>query len=546
MLPASQALIDYLNSNIRDHGQYMRVVLTTPAGTIYTISDEDLVKGSFQITRSAVSGNALSIGECYINDVIFTVLDKQNRFNGNLDNSRVELYFGVANPSLGIDEEIKLGTFQIPVDSTIRKISTIQFSADSLLGRLDLPLNNEVFSGRPFNLLQFCCTRCNLTLGQSQSEIEALSDNANYTYYIDADSALTTYRDVVMYISQVLGGFATDDPDGNLVIRTYSLDNDAYTLDEDLVETSNYGDASYYLDGMSYVYNGETKYAHGSASSEYCLSLDDNPLLNNLEELVVGRIMDNIWSQLEGISFRSFDFTYNGNPLVELGDRLTYYSTPRQQQVTSFVTINKWKYHAKSTVTGSFLDKRTNVTDQSVKKAATTGGGGEGDSSTLGVVHYTDVTDRHLSTIDETIASFFITLPKKARPLVFLTSVVNVLSSGILEISSLYDNVTAPLKPKYSLPQGYHTISYTKSFDPADYDGIHSINFTAKFLNSGSGEILAGDTEVNALAWKATGGDGDWTGIFNLDDHVQPIIVDGHIVINPITDTSSASQSPET
>lgn len=528
MITISDALNEYLNNTTRLEGQYVRADITTKSGKSYSISDEELSGGTVKINKKSVSGSSFDIGECYINDATITIIDKSNKYSDNFNNAEMSIFFGVVNESLGLNEEIQLGKFIIPTDTTIRKIASIQLTGDSVLCKLDLSTNGVTTSGTPYALVSWCCDMCGIELALTEAEFNALSENTKYTFYISESSSISTYRDVIMYVSQIIGGFATDTNDGKLTFKTYNTSNKVFNINNDTIASSKLGDSSYTLDGLSVNFNDKVIYINGDVDSDYVLELESNPLFDNLTEDLVVIICTNIWNQLNGVSFRSFDFQYNGNPAIECGDIL--HNDVRG--FSSFITSLSWVYHGKSSVVGAVLDKRTKTQSQSVKKAATTGGGGS-SSNELSIVKYINTEEYKLGSLESKVLQMYFTLPSGVSPLFSFVMIVKNELTGLVSLRLMYDNVEMILKPKFQCSTGYHTLSFTKSFDAADADMLHSLSVYATFVSDSGQEIgytipcLVGvyDIEANIMGWKASSGKPDWTGRYELSDSVKLSII---------------------
>lgn len=522
MINISEALTEYLSSTTRLLGQYVRVEITTKYGVKYTINDAELSGGSIKLSKKSVSGSTFDIGECYINEVSLTIIDKTNKFSGSFDNAEMSVFFGVKNDELGLDEEVQLGKFIIPPDTTIRKITAIQLVGDSFLSKLDLPLNGVSTSGKLFDLVSWCCDACGIEFALTEDEFNALSPNTSYTYYINADSAIESYRDVIMYISQIIGGFATDTNDGKLTFKVYSLSNDVFNINNDTIASSKLGDSDFKLNGLSLKFGDKIIYVEGDFNSDYLLELDSNPLLDLLTEDVVTVVLNNIWSQVKDIPFKSFDFQYNGNPALECGDILNN----DVRGIHSFITSLSWTYHGKSSVVGASLDKRVKTQSQSVKKASMSGGSGGSSSNELSILRYINTEDYKLSRLSSKIVQMYFILPSGVSPLLTFTMVVKTELTGLVSLQIIYDNVEMIYKPRNHMDLGYHTFSFTKSLDASDSEMLHSLSIYATFIKDANQEIdyitpcsvAIYDLEANIMGWKATTGTPSWTGRYEITE----------------------------
>lgn len=526
MIDISNALNEYLNKTTRLEGQYVRAEIKTKSGVKYTISDDELSGGTVKIEKKSVSGSSFDIGECYINNATITIIDKANKYSENFNNAEMSLFFGVKNASLGLDEEIQLGKFIIPTDTTIRKIASIQLVGDSVLSKFDMSTNGVTTSGKPYALVSWCCIACGVELALTEAEFNALSKNTSYTFYISEASSIETYRDIIMYVSQIIGGFATDTNDGKLTFKTYNISSSTFNINNDTIASSKLGDSSYKLDGMTIQYNNKVLYIHGDSNSVYTLGLESNPLFDKLNEELVVIICNNIWSQLKDLTFRGFDFQYNGNPAIECGDILSN----DVRGFSSFITSLSWVYHGKSSVVGAALDKRTKTKSQSVKKAASTGGGGS-SSNELSIIRYINTEEFKLNTLETKVLQEYFNMPANASPLFSFVMITKTELTGLVSLRIVYDNVEVLLKPKFQCSLGYHTLSFTKSLDPSDVDMLHSLSVYATFAEDSGQPIeavthcLVGayDIEANIMGWKLSSGKPEWTGRYELTDKV-PLI----------------------
>lgn len=540
MINISDAMKNYLSDTTRVEGQYVRAEITTKSGNFYTISDDEFSGGSIKLTKKSVSSSSFDIGECYINNITLTIIDKSDKYSESFDNAEMSVFFGVVNDKLSINEEFQIGKFIIPVDTTIRKIASIQLTGDSMLSKLDMSTNGITTSGTPYNLVLWCCDSCGVEFALTEDEFNALSNNTKYTFYVSSDSSISTFRDVIMYISQIIGGFATDTNDGKLTFKNYKSDNDKFSINNDTIASSKLGDTSYKLEGLSINHNSNIIYINGDSSSDYLLELDSNPLLDSLTEDLVTVIATNIWNQVKDLVFRSFEFEYNGNPALECSDIM--YNNIRD--VTSYITSLSWTYHGKSSINGAVLDKRTKTQSQSIKKASTTGGGSSND---MKIIRYINSESYKLSSAYKKILQMYFVLPSGVSPIVSFSMNSKTDLLGLLTLSLYYDGIEQLFKPKNTCQKGYNMLSFTKSFDSSDVEMLHSLSILAKFDIDESEESINNnffidvyDIESNVLAYKAESGTPEFTGRYELEDNIGIIRVSSSdILINPIVITSN-------
>ena len=74
--------------------------------------------------------------------------------------------------------------------------------------------------GNAYDFMVLCSTACDVTLAQDRATIEAMPNGSeNLSIYSDND--IETYRDVLFYVGQVLGGFFVINRAGELELRKY-------------------------------------------------------------------------------------------------------------------------------------------------------------------------------------------------------------------------------------------------------------------------------------------------------------------------------------
>lgn len=545
MIDASDALIQYYNSTVRATGQFIKIVITTLSNTVYTLTDEAFVSGSVKINKKSISSSNFDIGEVYINDASFTVLNNIVDLTEELTGSTVQIYTGVVNSDLGLDESFIIFTGYIPANSVTRKIAITQVECDSILSLFDNSIGNTVTSGTLYSLVTFCCDNSGVEFSNTESDFNSLSDNSSYTYFITENTSISSYRDILMYIAQIMGGFFTDTPDGKLIFKTYSENASYLELNIDTIKSSTYGDSNYNINGMTWVFDGETVYISGDYSSTYVLELEENPLMSELTNDLFSTIGSNLYTQLAALNLRSFTLTYNGNPLLECGDIIKVSS----KGVASFLMNTSWVYHGVSTINSYSVDKRTNTESQSVKSASKSGSGSSSSSNDLSVIRY--INSKAISTGElwTLIVNTYYTTPAQVTPYIDFCGVVTVPADGLVQIKIIYDNVETILVYKWTLLAGVFTLAFSKSFSGVDTEMTHSlkiyINYTiTDETYEGTDKEAAIDIyglELNIIAYKAVSSAPSWSGRYELTDELTLPTLNNIIVPSISSDVASVA-----
>lgn len=365
MIGASEGLYNYFNQNIREEGQEIEIKITKGAKS-YTITDDDLVASSVRITKKSVSGASFDIGECYVDSATFTINKNINNYK-SLTGAKVTIRIKVNNTDLSISENVLLGTFRILQDGIKRTNTLLQVTADSYISKFDKSRKRATFTGDLYDLVIDSCNKCKVTFGMTEYAFRALSPNVAKTYEIKKDSSLKTHRDVIMYVSQLIGGFATTTPSGALIFKNYTSNNDVCNVNDNVIVNYSIGDEVYNLSGLGMSVKEKDVYLYRAGEdddSPYFLNLDTNPIMENCTDDEITSIVDNIWSKLIDLNLNNFSFEFNGNPLIEVGDII---SIP-ERSLETYVASCEWTYHGKEKISCVSVDKNKRIETQREKQ----------------------------------------------------------------------------------------------------------------------------------------------------------------------------------
>ena len=365
MIGASEGLYNYFNQNIREEGQEIEIKITKGAKS-YTITDDDLVASSVKIIKKSVSGASFDIGECYVDSATFTINKNINNYK-SLTGAKVTIRIKVNNTDLNLSENVLLGTFRILQDGIKRTNTLLQVTADSYISKFDKSRKRATFTGDLYDLVMDSCNKCKVTFGMTESEFRALSPNVAKTYEIKKDSSLKTHRDVIMYVSQLIGGFATTTPSGALIFKNYTSNNDVCNVNDNVIVNYSIGDEVYNLSGLGMSVKEKDVYLYREGEdddSPYFLNLDTNPIMENCTDEEITAIVSNIWTKLIELNLNNFSFEFNGNPLIEVGDII---SIP-ERNLETYVASCEWTYHGKEKISCVSVDKNKRIETQREKQ----------------------------------------------------------------------------------------------------------------------------------------------------------------------------------
>ena len=462
MIQSSQALKNYINSPTRDNRQYIRAEIIIDPSTTLDITLDEMVNGSFSFAKQSVSGSYFDIGQAYIDNAQFSIDRKylEDNYQGDLSRKKIKVYYGVRDLTPNVDEEILLYTGVIPLQGVTRNMLTVNLSIDSMLSLLDVQLDSLI-SGTPTELFTYMCNAVGLTVSAHMADILNNRQNAQYTYYTTNATNIKTYLDLAMWLGQIMGGSLTCNNAGELDLVEYNTEASPYVIHPDIVKKSTTNDTEQTIDAVTLMIDSTEVYFVGDPTNETVLRLDQNMLISELEDSLQNTIVDNIYQQIHDVVVRGFKYDYNGNPLIELGDKIQY------NNINTYVQSISYKFRGASSLSGYGIDPRisNSATTQAVKSAGTTGG--KDQVNQVAALQYNNAGGKNIL-YDEysNVADINIYLYEKTSLLINTTIVVRLSDESsnyldYLDVKQIYDETLLPTRIRESVSHaGYKTITF--------------------------------------------------------------------------------------
>ena len=213
MYPVSNAFLDAVKANNRKY--YWTGRITTTAGTVYEFDQDDMVKGSGYITSQCCGSTEIELGTVYAAEMGISLFSEINRYT--LEDAKVELFYHLQVAG-GSYERIPMGIFE--VSEANRKAKCLEIKAYDYMVRFEKAFTSLESIGNAYDFMVLCSMACDVTLAQDRATIEAMPNGTeNLSIYSDND--IETFRDVLFYVGQVLGGFFVINRAGELELRKY-------------------------------------------------------------------------------------------------------------------------------------------------------------------------------------------------------------------------------------------------------------------------------------------------------------------------------------
>lgn len=313
MYPVSNRFLQTINSNARRF--YWTGSITTLAGQTYPFGNEDIVKGSGYITRSCCGSNEIELGSVYAAELGISLFLDVDRYS--LDEAEVQLSFHLVYED-GTEEEIPMGIFE--VTEANRSVKCLQIKAYDYMLRFDRDIDIEATSGTVYNYIHTICEECDVEMGQTKEELDALP-NGTAIFAVYQENDISTYRDILYYIAQAVGCVAQINRLGQLVLMPYQC-NQVIEIPWTQRYSSNYSDfvTRYTAVSSTNLIAQEAEYYALDPDDGLTLNLGTNPLMQFGLKSTRERLLRAVLDAISAVEYVPFDSTTIGNPALDQMD----------------------------------------------------------------------------------------------------------------------------------------------------------------------------------------------------------------------------------
>ena len=317
MYPVSEAFLRAVQENTRRY--YWTGRITTKGGAVYPFGYEDIVKGSGYIFAQCCGSAEIELGTVYAAEMGVTLFSQVDRYT--LDGAKVELFYHLRVEGGGF-EEVPMGIFE--VSEANRRLHCLELKAYDYMLRFEKSFNGFEAVGNAWAFLELCCKACGVEMENTQGEIEGMP-NGRELLSIYPENDIGTYRDVLFFVGQVLGGFFCINRRGRLELRKYGA--------EPVLEVQGrHRFSSSFSDFITRYTAVSSTNLRTQTAEYYGLDVDDgltmnlgvNPLLQFGLEETRRQLCGNILADLAAVNYVPFDSSTIGNPALDLGDVLTF------------------------------------------------------------------------------------------------------------------------------------------------------------------------------------------------------------------------------
>lgn len=339
MYPVSEVFLRAVQENTRRY--YWTGKITTKAGVVHEFSEKDIVKGSGYISSQCCGSTEMEIGSVYAAEMGITLFSEIDRYT--LEDALVELYYHLL---VGEGyETIPMGVYEI--SEANRSIRCLEIKAYDYMIRFEKDFNTTDIIGNAYEIIMFCCKACKVEFAHTQAEIESMP-NGSEVLSIYSENDIETYRDVLFYIGQVLGGFFCINREGKLELRKFGS--------EPVMDISNKQRFSSSFSDFITRYTAVSSTNLRTQTAEYySLETDDgltmnlgvNPFLQFGVDETRKELCEQILADISVIKYVPFDSETIGNPALDLGDVLRFSGGHADEKQITCITYSQCRIGGK-------------------------------------------------------------------------------------------------------------------------------------------------------------------------------------------------------
>lgn len=541
MIIASTDFLEAQNAN----AIYSRVAGTiyTKNGQTYNIDEKNIIPNSLSIQNKCLNGSCFEYGAVYCAEMNISLkLDNIDRYS--LFDATVELfyYLRLAN---GTEEAVKLGKWIVAEPTRTKKV--VALKCYDVMTNFDKDIEVDTF-GTAYELLNFCCENCNVGLGSTESEINALINSSDNLYCYTNEIA--TYRDLIAYISIITATFATIDRDG--LLRLVKFDKEPVkTIQANKIVSSTICDYTTYYAGVEGRFLANKNYApydyENIDSTGLMLNIGDIPIVYG-DNVYKNKLLENIYTtDLSLINYTPCALDIVTDATLELGDMIRIDNVNgTQDSINAIITSITFSHHNTMKIESAGSNPKLQ-TSSKTEKAISALSGKDKDDNSLVIFPYTNVSKLTLgaentniisikyTSITETIVEFKATIVINAQPENEASELTITYKSNNIEVT---DHV-----PIATLPKGNHIITLYYFLPNIESNTLNRFEVYAS-VGNGVATVNKGQIVATISGQGLSTIEPSWDGRIDIEDKFKTINIHGINVESIKEEVFAAVQKP--
>ena len=303
-----------------------------------TLTEQDILPGSLQISRMSVSGNQIELGSAISSELTMKLWNDGGKFDGfAFEGAELYVRLGIKLEDT-TTEYIPIGYYT--VDEPPRKLSTISIKALDRMARFDRVYDSSMtYPASLYQILSDACAKCNVPLATPDSDLL----NSAYSPATRPTEDGITYHQIIIWIAELPGSCAWIDWDGKLRLSWYESCSTQITADDRISSDMQENDIT--ITGVQITANDEGKTVYLSGSDTYALCIEGNLLAQDNLQSVAKALGD----QLIGFTYRPYNCQARGLPHLWQMECISYVDAAGITH-PSIINQHTYTYNGKSTI----------------------------------------------------------------------------------------------------------------------------------------------------------------------------------------------------
>lgn len=268
----------------------------------YSFTEADVIGVSYknQCSQKNVALGSVNIGVLKLTFLV-DLLDR-----GDYYGKKILIYDGLKiEEESGEDvfEDVPVGVFYIA--EAVRTAAGIDITAYDVLSKTDKNLTIDQTSGTLFYFCKYIESETGAHFGMSQEECEALPNGTEVISPYE-DNDMTTFRDLMSALAQMVGGFAYADRNGNWKLKSFDNVSVISIPKARRMSGTEISDFNSYYDFVSYV-DAKTKNVKVVGEGDgLVMKLGNQPFLQYGTPEAIDRRVNNILNVVKGMNYTPF------------------------------------------------------------------------------------------------------------------------------------------------------------------------------------------------------------------------------------------------
>ena len=490
-------------------------------------TENDILEGSFSYTDIAVKSADIKLGGVFVGSLSLTFLksfmDSSGIARGSWREKVISFSIGLKVGNTWVDIPMKSYT----IDEANHSALGVDIVAYDKMSKFDASISMSTTTGKIYDLANLACQTCNVTLGMTQQEMEALP-NGEYVLSIHEGSDIETWRDLISWIAVTMGGFATINRDNALVFRNWHTTADIEIDRNNRFTGGSWSDfeTNYTAIKTTNMEDGSVWYDAIAEDTGLTLDIGANPLIQYGTEGVKQTMRQNILNAVQNLKYVPFKSISLIDPCLDLGDVISYTDGIANNSLCCVMRID-FQYSKGVTLQGygknPSLNGARSAQDKAIAAAA-------GSNKANELTYYTFV-NAEAKTIDTSEVSLYsLRFSTAQRTTVEWWHEMKVLSalggasSQALTLAYYLDDELMDYDPVDTWNiNGYHTVHLGGWFENVEPSISHKFEVRA-VVSSGTATIGIGDLHV-LLKGQAMNASDKFDGTITLTDDITPFLL---------------------